>query len=118
MKKITAFYLTGCPYCANARQALQDLIAENPEYGKVEIDWIEETQNPDLVAGHQYYYDPSMFDGFHKLYEAHRMTMGLIFIDQRLVSLPDVFFYSLVIKHFICTFSLLLFTLQRKYVMM
>lgn len=70
MKKITAFYLTGCPYCANARQALQDLIAENPEYGKVEIDWIEETQNPDLVAGHQYYYDPSMFDGFHKLYEA------------------------------------------------
>ena len=70
MKKITAFYLTGCPYCANARQALQDLIAENPEYGKVEIDWIEETQNPDLVAGHQKYYDPSMFDGFHKLYEA------------------------------------------------
>lgn len=46
------------------------------------------------------------------------MTMGLIFIDQRLVSLPDVFFYSLVIKDFICTFSLLLFTLQRKYVMM
>ena len=46
------------------------------------------------------------------------MTMGLIFIDRRLVSLPDVFFYSLVIKHFICTFSLLLFTLQRKYVMM
>ncbi|AXB82484.1 thioredoxin domain-containing protein [Megasphaera hexanoica] len=70
MKKITAFYLTGCPYCANAKKALKDLIAENPEYGKVEIDWIEETQHPDLVAGHQYYYDPSMFDGFHKLYEA------------------------------------------------
>ena len=71
MKKITAFYMTGCPYCANARQALKELTAENPSYGQVEIEWVEETQNPDIVKGHEYYYDPSMFDGFKKLYEAH-----------------------------------------------
>ena len=70
MKTITAFYLNGCPYCRNAKAALQELIKENPAYGKVPIDWYEETENPEAVKGHSYYYVPSLFIGTEKLYEA------------------------------------------------
>lgn len=70
MKEITAFYLDGCPYCRNAKLAIQELISEDPRYGGVPVHWYEETAHPEVVAGHQYYYVPSMFIGTQKLYEA------------------------------------------------
>lgn len=71
MKKVTAFYLTECPYCKQAKQVLADLIQENPEYGKVEVDWIEESEHMDVADQYDYYATPSMFIGKEKLYEAH-----------------------------------------------
>lgn len=70
MKTITAFYLNGCPYCRNARAAIQELIEENPVYGTVPVEWYEETEHPDVVKGHSYYYVPSMFIGTERFYEA------------------------------------------------
>lgn len=70
MKNITAFYLHSCPYCKGAKEALAELIEENPEYRKVTVDWYEETENPEAVKGHSSYYVPSMFIGTEKLYEA------------------------------------------------
>jgi glutaredoxin len=70
MKPITAFYLTHCPYCRNAKAALEELITENQVYGTVPITWYEESENPDAVKGHTYYYVPSLFIGHEKLYEA------------------------------------------------
>ena len=70
MKKITLFYLTGCPYCDNARRALKELEEENPAYGDVQIDWIEERQNAELAEQYDYYYVPTIYDGQTKLYEA------------------------------------------------
>jgi glutaredoxin len=70
MKPITAFYLTECPYCRKAKEAIKELIQENPAYGDVQIDWYEESENPEAVKGHEYYYVPSMFIGTEKLYEA------------------------------------------------
>ena len=71
MKKITLFYLENCPYCIHAKKALAELRAERPAYGDVEIEWIEESRHPELVAGYDYYYVPSMFAGGTKLYEAN-----------------------------------------------
>lgn len=70
MKKITAFYLHGCPYCASARKAIAELVMENPAYSKVEFCWYEETEHPEVVQGHSYYYVPVLFMDKEKLYEA------------------------------------------------
>lgn len=70
MKEITAFYLNGCPYCRGAKEALAELVSENPAYGEVPVHWYEESESPDVVQGHSYYYVPSMFIGTEKLYEA------------------------------------------------
>ena len=71
MKKITAFEYAGCPYCVQGKKALADLIEENPEYGKVEIEWIEENEHPEIIANYDYYATPSMFIDGEKKYEAH-----------------------------------------------
>ena len=70
IKRLTAFYLNGCPYCRNAKAALAELVSENPAYGEVPVHWYEESESPDVVQGHSYYYVPSMFIGTEKLYEA------------------------------------------------
>lgn len=66
---LTAFYLSGCPYCRHARQALEELIAEDPAYGRVAVDWIEETERPDVAGRYDYYRVPSYFRGQEKLHE-------------------------------------------------
>ena len=71
MKKVTCFYIETCPYCKQGKKALADLIEENPEYGKVEIDWIEENEHPEIIESYDYYATPCMFIGQEKLYEAH-----------------------------------------------
>lgn len=70
MKKITLFYLEDCPYCHNARRALEELKKENPAYNEVEIDWIEESEHPELAGKYDYYYVPTIYAGDKKLYEA------------------------------------------------
>lgn len=71
MKKITAFYLEGCPYCKQAREALKELVAENENYSRVSLEWIEENQHPEISEKFDYYYVPSMFIENKKIYEAH-----------------------------------------------
>ena len=71
MKKLTLFHLTDCPYCHNAKRALEELTRENPAYAAVEIEWVEERQHPDIAEQYDYYYVPTIFDGQKKLYEAN-----------------------------------------------
>lgn len=70
MKKLTLFYLETCPYCQNVKKAVQELRAEDPAFGAVEIDWVEESREPDRAERYDYYYVPAIFDGDTKLYEA------------------------------------------------
>ena len=70
MKKLTLFHLSSCPYCHNARRALQELIAENPDYANIHVEWIEESEQPELAEKYDYYDVPAVFDGEKKLYEA------------------------------------------------
>ena len=69
MAKLTIFYLTNCPYCRNAQKAVQELQAEDAAYAALALDWIEESQQPDVANAYDYYYVPSVFAGQEKLYE-------------------------------------------------
>ena len=71
MKKLTLFYLEGCPYCDNARRALRELGEEKAAYAAAEIEWIEESRQPSLAQSYDYYYVPTVFLDGEKLYEAH-----------------------------------------------
>ncbi len=71
MKKITAFEYNGCPYCAQAKKAIEELIKENSEYGKIEIEWIEEHKHPEIIANYDYQSTPAMFIDKEKIYESH-----------------------------------------------
>ncbi|MBQ8953828.1 MAG: glutaredoxin [Clostridia bacterium] len=69
MKKVTVFYLENCPYCKKARAAFDALLAENPAYGALTIEWIEESRQSELAESFDYYYVPSLFAEGRKLYE-------------------------------------------------
>ncbi|MBQ3644961.1 MAG: thioredoxin family protein [Synergistaceae bacterium] len=71
-KKVLAFYLEGCPYCKQAREALKELISENEKYSSVSFEWVEENQHPEISEKYDYYSVPSMFVDGEKIYEAHR----------------------------------------------
>ena len=73
MEKITVLHLDSCPYCHNARRAMEELTAAVPEYAEVDIEWIEESRQPELAKpyGKDYYYVPSIFIDGKKVYEAH-----------------------------------------------
>ena len=69
MPEIEIFYLTGCPYCDNARRAVTELQREEPGYRTLPIRWIEENRAADLAASYDYYRVPSVFHHGDKLYE-------------------------------------------------
>ena len=71
MREIELFYLSTCPYCKNARRAIDELCAENPAYADIPIRWIEETEEPALAEARDYFSVPTLYCGDEKLYEAH-----------------------------------------------
>lgn len=70
MKELTLFYLEGCPYCINAKRALEELRGEQTEYAAVPLKWIEESREPALADEYDYYYVPTVYLDGRKLYEA------------------------------------------------
>jgi glutaredoxin len=69
VKKITAFLLTGCPYCRNGLKEYNELCEEHPEYKNIPVDWIYEDKQPEVADQYDYYYVPTLFIGDEKLYE-------------------------------------------------
>ena len=72
MKKILAFRLNGCPYCAQAMKAVKELTAENEKYAAAAIEWVEENEHPEISAKYDYYHVPTFFVDGVKVYEARR----------------------------------------------
>ena len=70
MKKVLAFRLEGCPYCAQAMKALKELGAENEKYASVNVEWVEENEHPEISAKYDYYRVPTMYVDGAKIYEA------------------------------------------------
>ena len=71
MKKVLAFRLEGCPYCAQAMKAVKELASEDEKYSAVSIEWVEENEHPEISAKYDYYRVPTMFVDGVKVYEAH-----------------------------------------------
>ena len=71
MQKVTFFYIQGCPYCANARKARAELIAENASYGDIEFDEIDEMAHPEISDNYDYQATPAMYIGEELIYQAH-----------------------------------------------
>ena len=69
--KIKLFYLKHCPYCKSAFKALDELKEENPLYKKIEIETIEESDQPNEAEKYDYYCVPTLFCDEQKEYEAN-----------------------------------------------
>ena len=69
--KLTAFILPRCPYCLQMRELVEELRAERDELAAVEIEFIDESAQPELAERYDYYRVPSFFKGRDKLYEAN-----------------------------------------------
>ncbi len=70
MNEIELFYQQGCPYCAMAKKAAEELAAEDPAYGALPVRWIDERRESALANARDYYYVPSVFYRGEKLFEA------------------------------------------------
>jgi len=71
MKEIELFYLTGCPYCQNARRAVEELTGADSAYATIPIRWIEESREKELADSRDYYYVPTLYCNGEKLFEAN-----------------------------------------------
>ena len=69
MKEFKLFYLETCPYCLKARQYMEELRNENPEYQRIELEMIEEREQAELANTFDYYYVPTFYLGDEKLHE-------------------------------------------------
>jgi len=71
MKKLTYFYLPNCPHCRLANRCLEELCAEDPRYGEVEIRRVDESAEKALAAKYDYWFVPCFYMGEEKLHEGH-----------------------------------------------
>ena len=69
MKKITMIKIEGCPYCAAAFKAIDEV---KKNYAATELEVVDENFQAELAGKFtDYYYVPSMYVDGKKIYEAH-----------------------------------------------
>lgn len=68
MKHIKLFYLTSCPFCKQAFLYIEKL-KEQVAYKDIEIDLIEESEEPDVADQYDYFFVPSFYIDNEKLSE-------------------------------------------------
>ena len=70
MKSMKLFYQEKCPFCKKALRYIEELKEEYPEVRPIEIEMIEETQQPELADKYDYYYVPTFYVDEVKVHEA------------------------------------------------
>ena len=69
MKKITMIKINGCPYCAAAFKAIDEL---KKDFATVTVEVVDQNFEPERVEKFtDYYYVPTMYVDDKKIYEAH-----------------------------------------------
>lgn len=69
MKHVKMMYLKNCPYCKQALQIIDDLKSCHPEFQKIQIEMIEEHEEPEKTKGLDYWYVPTYFVNGDKIHE-------------------------------------------------
>ena len=69
MKPITYFYLKECPFCKKAFRYIEELKREHPKLQTVEIDTVEESEQPEIADRYDYYYVPTFYVDGKKVHE-------------------------------------------------
>jgi thioredoxin 1 len=69
MKKILMFTMESCPYCQNARRWMKEILAAQPAYKNIEIEIIDELEQPELADTYDYYYVPTYYVDGVKVHE-------------------------------------------------
>jgi len=63
MQKLLMFYLASCPHCKRAFAYEEELKKRRPELAQVEVERVEERENPQLADQYDYWYVPAYFLG-------------------------------------------------------
>ncbi|MCE5202438.1 MAG: glutaredoxin [Synergistaceae bacterium] len=69
MKEVTMFMFEGCPHCRKAKEMMDALFAEKPEYAEVPLTVIDEKRQPEVADKYDYFYVPTFFVGEEKIHE-------------------------------------------------
>ena len=69
MKRIQLFYLKNCPFCKKAFRYIEEAKAAHPELQSLQIDLIEESEEPALADQYDYYYVPTFYIDGVKVHE-------------------------------------------------
>ncbi len=69
MKPVKLFYLKTCPFCKKALRYIEEAKAAHPELEAVEIEMIEESEEPAVADQYDYYYVPTFYVGGVKVHE-------------------------------------------------
>lgn len=76
MAQVEMFIQQQCPHCIKARQYLDELEKEHPEYKDVQIETIDEIADPARADQYDYWYVPTFYVDGKKVHE------GIITKDQ------------------------------------
>jgi glutaredoxin len=60
-KKILMFYLSDCPHCVGAMRYEDELRRENPAYRALQIERIDEAEDPKTADEYDYYWVPTYY---------------------------------------------------------
>ncbi|WP_418981790.1 glutaredoxin domain-containing protein [Alistipes sp.] len=69
MKPVKLFYLKTCPFCKKALRYIEEAKAAHAELAAVEIEMIEESEQPDVADRFDYYYVPTFYVDGVKVHE-------------------------------------------------
>lgn len=69
MKKVLMFKMEGCPYCAKAFRLVKQIKEQEPDLSGVDIEVIDEKQQPEIADRYDYWYVPTFYVDGEKLLE-------------------------------------------------
>ncbi|HIY68940.1 MAG TPA: thioredoxin family protein [Candidatus Alistipes intestinigallinarum] len=69
MKPVKLFYLKTCPFCKKALRYIEEAKAAHPELAPIEIEMIEESEEPAVADRYDYYYVPTFYVDGEKVHE-------------------------------------------------
>ena len=69
MKRIQLFYLKNCPFCKKAFRYIEEAKVAHPELQSLQIELIEESEEPALADQYDYYYVPTFYIDGVKVHE-------------------------------------------------